>query len=103
VVVVVEVMSIGKMATVDNMARLVGLASGFVGTEASFVNLDLGLWEIVDSALARCFSHMDCLDSCRSFHFTRYKVLGIHSSVEIRPGQENRHLVPYRGQSLLLL
>jgi len=61
VVVVVEVMSIGKMAPVDNMARLVGLASDFVGTEASFVNLDLGLWEIVDSALARCFAYMDCL------------------------------------------
>jgi hypothetical protein len=103
VVVAVEVMSIGKMAPVDNMARLVGLASDFVGTETSFVNLDLGLWEIVDSALARYFVYIDCLDSCRSFHFTRYKVLGSHYSVEIRPGQENQHPVPYRGQSLLLL
>jgi len=48
VVVVVEVMNIVEMATVGNMARLAGLASHFVRTEASVVNLDLGLSEIVD-------------------------------------------------------
>ena len=47
-----------------------GLTSGFAGTETSFVNFDLGLWEIVDSALAPYFAHMDHLASSLSFHST---------------------------------
>ena len=82
---------------------IVGLASGFARAEASFGTLDLDMGEIVRIALVRYFAQMDHLDSCLSFQFTKYRVVGVNSSVEIHPRQEILVLLPYHGESLLLL